>query len=421
MASPWEQAKAGQKISAPKQSKYQGNRGQSGGISSIPTQSRVQSYMQQDPYGAANIRQKYFDNRPIPTERLQRRGMQDKIVDQFKQQLINTDRVMKDSKGNVVLNANTGEPVFLTDIPGGKSVADVGRDAALQFGPTPSEILGDALYAFGSASKGLGIPFVSSIMRGVDVIKGTVESAWDAVRGEPTSAQGTAFPQPGSDTKDLFSSIDTGIAQVDPNNMLANIARQNQYEDIPFDQLLSNATAQNLNIPKTIQEVVTDVGLSPVVTVDTPLGKVNVNRLTGDLVTGGNVGNLNYVLQGNPLSEGYGANLNYGLGQGLGIEAAMGSGMTSPDVGLGYGGALPYGNYGIGLGTNLGTGDSSLKGQLGFRPVEYLFGPTAFNPTVSLGAQVSPSQNFEPQLSLNFGYKDGGSVNKNSGLGYMFK
>lgn len=35
MASPWEQAKAGQKISAPKQSKYQGYQGQPGGMSSI--------------------------------------------------------------------------------------------------------------------------------------------------------------------------------------------------------------------------------------------------------------------------------------------------------------------------------------------------------------------------------------------------
>ena len=181
---------------------------------------------------------------------------------------------------------------------------------AMKYGPTPSEVFGDIGRGLSSMAKGYGIPFVSSIMRGVDAVKSGVEAAWDAVRGESTSAQGTAFPQPGSDTKDLFSSIDTGIAEVDPNNMLANIARQNQYEDIPFDQLLSNATAQNLNIPKTIQEVVTDVGLSPVVTVDTPLGKVNVNRLTGDLVTGGNVGNLNYVLQGNPLSEGYGANLN---------------------------------------------------------------------------------------------------------------
>ena len=352
-------------------------------------------------------RKDFFKGRQdVSNNRLDRRQIQKDLYEAFKKDPTKT----KEVAGNLYQAAR----------PGGKTLAQYNQELATKYGPTLGEIFGDIGYGLGSIAKGFaekGTPLMQ-LFKGIGQ---EVKNAWDKVRGEPTSVEGTAFPQPGSDTKELFSSIDTGIAQVDPNNMLANIARQNQYEDIPFDQLLSNATAQNLNIPKTIQEVVTDVGLSPVVTVDTPLGKVNVNRLTGDLVTGGNVGNLNYVLQGNPLSEGYGANLNYGLGQGLGIEAAMGSGMTSPDVGLGYGGALPYGNYGIGLGTNLGTGDSSLKGQLGFRPVEYLFGPTAFNPTVSLGAQMSPSQNFEPQLSLNFGYKDGGSVNKNSGLGYMLK
>jgi hypothetical protein len=356
-------------------------------------------------------RQQFFKgNKNISGNRLDRRQIQSDLYEKFKQEQMKP----------VLTTSGKPTGAYQSVTPGGPTLADAAMQLANKYGPTPSEIFSDIGYGLGSIAKGFaekGTPLMQ-LFKGIGQ---EVKNAWDKVRGEPTSVEGNAFPQPGSDTKELFSSIDTGIAQVDPNNMLANIARQNQYEDIPFDQLLSNATAQNLNIPKTIQEVVTDVGLSPVVTVDTPLGKVNVNRLTGDLVTGGNVGNLNYVLQGNPLSEGYGANLNYGLGQGLGIEAAMGSGMTSPDVGLGYGGALPYGNYGIGLGTNLGTGDSSLKGQLGFRPVEYLFGPTAFNPTVSLGAQMSPSQNFEPQLSLNFGYKDGGSVNKNSGLGYMFK
>jgi len=417
MASPWEQAKAGKKISAPKQSKYHGYQGQAGGSSSIPSQGKRDAFVQLQ-------KQKFFGDRDVPEERVLRRTRQEGGIKQFKDALIRNDRVVKGTRPDgttyTVMNPNTGEPIYLTDVPGGRSVSDVAQNLAYRFGPTPGEIFGDIGYGLGSIAKGFaekGTPLMQ-LFKGLGQ---EVKNAWDRVRGETTPVEGTDLPQPGSDTKELFSSIDTGIAEIDPNNMLANIARQNQYEDIPFDQLLSNATAQNLNIPKTIQEVVTDVGSSPVVTVDTPLGKVNVNRLTGDLVTGGNVGNLNYVLKGNPLSEGYGANLNYGLGQGLGIEAAMGSGMTSPDVGLGYGGALPYGNYGIGLGTNLGTGDSSLKGQLGFRPVEYLFGPTAFNPTVSLGAQMSPSQNFQPQLSLNFGYKDGGSVNKNSGLGYMLK
>jgi len=114
--------------------------GQSGGVSSIPTQSRVQSYMKQDPYGAATVRAKYFDNRPIPTERLQRRGMQDKLVDQFKAQYT------YQQPGTNLYQMKPGAPMSLADY-----TMELGRE----LGPTPSEILGDAQYAFSSMGKGL--------------------------------------------------------------------------------------------------------------------------------------------------------------------------------------------------------------------------------------------------------------------------
>jgi len=115
--------------------------GQSGGISSIPTQSRVQSYMQLDPYGPANIRQQYFDNRPIPTERLQRRGMQDKLVDQFKAQY--TKPVVGSSN---LLQMTADAPMSLTDYR---------NQVAFEYGPTLKEIMGDAGYALSSIGKGL--------------------------------------------------------------------------------------------------------------------------------------------------------------------------------------------------------------------------------------------------------------------------
>ena len=117
------------------------NMGQSGGISSIPTQSRVQSYMQQDPYGPANIRQQYFDNRPIPTERLQRRGMQDKLVDQFKAQY--TKPVVGSSN---LLQMTADAPM---------SLSDYRNQVAFEYGPTLKEIMGDAGYALSSIGKGL--------------------------------------------------------------------------------------------------------------------------------------------------------------------------------------------------------------------------------------------------------------------------
>ena len=129
------------KPSIPSPALFNRNRGQSGGISSIPTQSRVQYYQQLDPYGPANIRQQYFDNRPIPTERLQRRGMQDKLVDQFKAQY--TKPVVGSSN---LLQMTADAPMSLTDYR---------NQVAFEYGPTLKEIMGDAGYALSSIGKGL--------------------------------------------------------------------------------------------------------------------------------------------------------------------------------------------------------------------------------------------------------------------------
>jgi hypothetical protein len=114
--------------------------GQSGGISTIPTQSRVQYYQQQDPYGAANIRQQYFDNRPIPTERLQRRGMEDQLLDQFKAQYT------YQQPGTNLYQMKANAPMSLSDY-----TMQLGRE----LGPTPKELMGDAGYALSSIGKGL--------------------------------------------------------------------------------------------------------------------------------------------------------------------------------------------------------------------------------------------------------------------------
>ena len=104
----------------------------------------------------------------------------------------------------------------------------------LHQGPTPKEVFGDIRYGLGSLAKAFAEkgPPILQIIKGLgSKVKSGVEAAWDAVRGEPTSVQGNAFPQPGSDTKDYFSSIDTGIAQVDPDNMLVQIAMENADKD----------------------------------------------------------------------------------------------------------------------------------------------------------------------------------------------
>jgi len=148
--------------------------GQSGGISSIPTQSRVQSYMQQDPYGPANIRQQYFDNRPIPTERLQRRGMQDQLLDQFKAQY-------------TYQQPGTNLYQMTKDAP--MSLADYTMNLGYELGPTPKEIAGDIGYALSSIGQGLAEK-VTPMMNLAKSLFGGVQNFFTGSQGQGTTAQG---------------------------------------------------------------------------------------------------------------------------------------------------------------------------------------------------------------------------------------
>jgi len=138
------------------------NRGQSGGSSSISSQGKKDAFTQLQ-------RQKFFDNRPdVSEDRIFKRTAQDTGIDQFKKSLIDQDRVLKDSKGNIVFNENTGEPVYLGSTPVfdndpssptfgqyvSTTVADKSRQLANRYGPTMGEIFGDIGYGLGSIAKG---------------------------------------------------------------------------------------------------------------------------------------------------------------------------------------------------------------------------------------------------------------------------
>ena len=150
---------------------------------------------------------------------------------------------------------NTGGTLLQKRDPEGIDLAEFRRRNAMQYGPTFSEIGSDIGYGLSSIAKGFAEkgPPILQIIKGInDKFKGGVEAAWNAVRGEPTTVEGTAFPQPGSDTKDLFSSIDTGIAEVNPNNMLVQIAKENEKQYEPFrvsNMDMSNVVAQNDGLP----------------------------------------------------------------------------------------------------------------------------------------------------------------------------
>lgn len=380
--------------------------GQPGGMSSISSQARKAAI--------DNLqRQKFFGGRKVPEERLRRRIKQDTLERQFKDRFTKDVNIV-DSEGNV-----TGVVKGLT-----QATADAPRSLAAErerlaniLGPTPSEIFGDIGFGLGNIFQGFaekGTPMFQLIKGLGSKVKTGVERAWDAVRGEPTTVQGTAFPQPSSDTKDLFSSIDTGVAQVNPDNILVQIAKANEgrFDDKPtFQEQLANATAMNLNIPSPtdVAQTITDYynAAAQGVNVDTPIGNVNLNPLQQKLFLDGGIGNVGYGGSFDPNTLDY----NVGIGTQLPYGVNFSAGASSSDIpGMSF-------NKNIGpLNTNLSLSEKG--GSFGLNttidPLRAIFPGSSIGTPINVGASVDSRGNVTPNINLMVPFNS-------SGLGYMFK
>ena len=299
--------------------KFKKSQGQPGGMSSISSQARKAAI--------DNLqRQKFFDGRKVPEERLRRRIKQDTLERQFKDRFTKDVNIV-DSKGNVT-GVVKGLTQATADAP--RSLAAERRRLANILGPTPSEILGDAQYAFSSASEGFGIPFVSNVLKLGQAVKSGVEAAWDAVRGEPTSAQETTFPEFKGELENYFNNIDTGIIEVDPNNLLVQIAMANQgrFDDKPtFQEQLANATAMDFNtlLPQPIQNLQNKINTLG----ETQYGKFGLDNLLSlqptatfnTDVLGGQLG-----IRANPLKDQYGFDFTKAFNKGGSVDKNSGLG-----------------------------------------------------------------------------------------------
>ena len=353
----------------------------------------------------ARGRKEFFSNRPdVSDDRALRRMKQADELQQFK---------------NLYTRPAGGSKTNLLQMKAGASgsLADEEMRLAREYGPTFSEILGDIGYGLGNIFQGFaekGTPMFQIVKGLGNKFKSTVESAWDAVRGEPTTIEGTAFPQPGPDTKDLFSSIDTGIAQVDPDNLLVQIAKANEgrFDDKPtFQEQLANATAMNLNIPspteaaQTISDYYTAAAQG--VNVDTPLGNVNVNPLAQKLFLDGGIGDIRYGGSLDPNTLDY----NVGVGTQLPYGVNFSAGASSNDI------------PGMSFSKNIGPINTSLNlseqgGSLGLNtvvdPLRAIFPGSAIGTPINIGASVDSRGNINPNVGFMVPFNSGG-------LGYMFK
>jgi len=308
---------------------------------------------------------------------------------------------------------NTGGTMLQKIDPTGMGLAEYRHMIANKYGPTFKEIGSDIGYGLGSIAKGFaekGTPLMQ-LFKGIGQ---EVKNAWDKVRGEPTSVEGTAFPQPGSDTKELFSSIDTGIAQIDPNNMLVQIAKANEgrFDDkSTFQEQLDNATVENLNIPSPteVAQTIADyyTAAAQGVNVDTPLGNINVNPLAQKLFLDGGVGNIGYGGSFDPNTLDY----NVGIGTQLPYGINFSAGASSSDI------------PGMSFSKNIGPVNTSFNlseqgGSLGLNtvvdPLRTIFPGSSIGTPINIGASVDSRGNINPNVGFMVPFNSGG-------LGYMFK
>ena len=417
MASPWEEARAKQKISAPKESKYHGYQGQPGGISSVPSSGKKDAFVNLQ-------RQKFFgDRKDVPEERVLRRTRQEGGVNQFKQALIDSGRVLKDSKGNPVMNPNTGEPVYLTDVPGGRTVGDVSRDFANRFGPTPKEVMGDIGYGASKMLQAYGIPFVSTATK----IGSAVSDAWNKIRdyfGTGSQAQGieTQIPQPSSDVRNYFSSM--GITNTTPmlNNQYFADASQSDIDRINKMRQLKSMDSQSIYDMKDVFQLSPELTLDEIQkikegTITQPTGMyASVQAGDGPPVLPPNVVPKTIVREPTPKE------------MNLYKTPVLPPEVTDPRV---YEGQRLYAEntlpnsvmnlYDIARNPQLTTdyGNLRLDDVLSGNP-QLNYGNTVMINGVPVNLSASIGQS---GLSggLSFNFNKGGSVDKYSGLGYMFK
>lgn len=380
------------------------NRGQSGGSSSIPSQGKKDAFVNLQ-------KQKFFGGRNVPEERVFKRTAQDTNLDLFKKRFTKPVNIVDPNTGEVT-GVVSGLTQATADAP--RSLTEERQRLADIYGPTLSEVAGDIGYGLDSIGRAIGIPFVSNALRIGNAVKSGVEAAWDAVRGEPTTVEGTAFPQPGSDTKDLFSSIDTGIAEVNPNNMLVQIAKANQgkFDDkSTFQEQLANATALNLNIPSPTEaaQTIADYynAAAQGVDVNTPLGKVNVNPLAQKVFLDGGLGNIKLGGFIDPNTLDY----NVGVGTQLPYGVNFSAGASSSDI------------PGMSFNKNIGPVNTSFNlseqgGSLGLNtvvdPLRAIFPGSSIGTPINVGASVDSRGNITPNINLMVPFNSGG-------LGYMFK
>ena len=235
------------------------NKGQPGGMSSVPSKGKRDAFVNLQ-------RQKFFGDRDIPEERVLRRTRQEGGVRQFKDALIRNDRVLKgtrpDGSTYTVMNPNTGEPIYLTDVPGGRSVGDVSRDLAYRFGPTPREVAGDIGYGLSQFGSALG----QKVMAGEFGLMGLAKSLYEQFTNSAAKAKDALVKG-----VNKLSDIDLEVLKKKDTGQYKFLSKKQEIQEVDNLEKIQMTEFDKANI---IRQGIEQLETSPVDTTGTPGFKV---------------------------------------------------------------------------------------------------------------------------------------------------
>ena len=174
-------------------------------------------------------RERFFDgDTSISKDRLDNRYTQFVENERFKQGLKDSDRVLKDARGNPVLNANTGEPVFLGATPVfdtntasptfgqyvSKTLADQQMQMANKYGPTMGQVfsdMGKGIAAIGQGIADKGTPVMGLLTGLFDKVKSMVPKEGTPSFFNPGDITGLVNALPDAQKRIYYDLLSSGV------------------------------------------------------------------------------------------------------------------------------------------------------------------------------------------------------------------
>jgi len=248
----------------------------------------------------ARARKEFFPGRDdtVSDERAFKRMQQFDEMRSFKNKLIDEGRVLKDSKGNIVRNANTGEPIYLGTTPKfdtdsssptfgqytSVSVADKAGELAMKYGPTLGEVAGDMAGAFGDTLGNVAEGFLGGKVGIIAAIKAVADNATNKVKdgyNKLNSVQKEIYDNP---NKYPLTSNGLTSLQVMNNNERLALEANRDLNSFAEDAVGILGLNEGSRLSGSVNEPIGTFGTAGPTA---PVGEIDIQRLTTPITKSG--------------------------------------------------------------------------------------------------------------------------------------